>query len=48
VTQLAQAYIHLKPYSIAEKDVHALGRYAKRIAFEAAANVYGGDVEIEV
>jgi hypothetical protein len=48
VTQLAQAYIHLKPYRASEKEVRSLGRYAKRIAIKAAAEIYGGDVEVEV
>jgi hypothetical protein len=48
VTQLAQAYIHLKPYSASERKVRSLGRYAKRVAIRAAAELYGGDVEIEV
>ncbi len=48
MTQLAQAYIHLKPYLASEKEVRSLGRYAKRVAIKAAANIYGGDVEIEV
>jgi hypothetical protein len=48
VTQLAQAYIHLKPYSASDKHVRSLGRYAKRLAVKTAADIYGGDVEIEV
>jgi hypothetical protein len=48
VTQLAQAYIHLKPYYATERQVRSLGRHAKRVAIKAAAEIYGGDVEIEV
>lgn len=48
MTQLAQAYIHLKPYSASKADVQSLGRFAKRLAIKAAAEIYGGDVEIEV
>jgi hypothetical protein len=48
VTQLAQAYIHLKPYSASERKVRSLGQHAKRVAIRAAAEIYGGDVEIEV
>lgn len=48
MTQLAQAYIHLKPYTASEQRVRSLGRYAKRVAIRAAAEIYGGDVEIEV
>lgn len=48
MTELAQAYIHLKPYSASRRDIQSLGRYAKRIAVRAAADIYGGEVEIEV
>ncbi|WGS18953.1 MULTISPECIES: hypothetical protein [unclassified Bradyrhizobium] len=48
MTQLAQAYIHLKPYSASHKQIRSLGRYAKRVAIRAAADIYGGEVEIEV
>jgi len=48
VTQLAQAYIHLKPYRASDKEVRSLGRYAKRVAIKTASNIYGGDVQIEV
>jgi hypothetical protein len=48
VAQLAQAYIHLKPYEPSDKRMRMLGRYAKRVAVRAAADIYGGDVEIEV
>jgi hypothetical protein len=48
VTTLAQAYIHLKPYSASERKVYQLGRYAQRVAAKAAIDIYGGGVEIEV
>lgn len=48
MTQLAQAYIHLKPYEASDERVRALGRYAKRVAVKAASEIYGGGVEVEV
>jgi hypothetical protein len=48
VTELAQAYIHLKPYPASYKQIRSLGRYARRVAIRAAADIYGGEVEIEV
>lgn len=48
MTELAQAYIHLKPYSASPGEIRSLGRYAKRVAVKAAADIYGGEVEIEV
>jgi len=48
MTQLAQAYIHLRPYSASKTEIQSLGRYARRVAIEAAAEIYGGGVEIEV
>lgn len=48
MTTLAQAYIHLKPYSASEREIHSLGRYAQRIAAQAAIEIYGGGVEIDV
>jgi hypothetical protein len=40
--------IHLKPYSASDKKVRSLGRYAQRVAMRAAANIYGGGVEIDI
>jgi hypothetical protein len=48
VTKLAQAYIHLKPYSASDRKVRSLGRYAQRLAIRKAADIYGGGVEIDV
>jgi hypothetical protein len=48
VTNLAQAYIHLKPYSASDRQVRSLGRYAQRVAMKAAADIYGGGVEIDI
>ncbi|SFI62602.1 hypothetical protein [Bradyrhizobium sp. Gha] len=48
MTELAQAYTHLKPYSASRRDIQSLGRYAKRVAIRTAADIYGGEVEIEV
>jgi hypothetical protein len=48
LAQLAQAYVHLKPYHASDRNIRSLGRYAKRVAIKAASEIYGGDVEIEV
>lgn len=48
MTQLAQAYIHLKPYAVSEAEARSLGRSAKRTAARAARRIYGGGVAIEV
>jgi hypothetical protein len=48
MTNLAQAYIHLKPYAASDRKVRSLGRYAQRVAIRAAADIYGGDVEIDI
>jgi hypothetical protein len=48
VTQLAQAYIHLKPYNAPDKRLRSLGRYAERVALKVAAEIYGEGVEIVV
>ena len=48
MTNLAQAYIHLKPYPASERKIRSLGRYATRVAIKAAADIYGGGVEVEV
>jgi hypothetical protein len=48
VTNLAQAYIHLKPYPASERKIRSLGRYATRVAIKAAADIYGGGVEVEI
>lgn len=48
VAQLAQAYIHLKPYEASDRKIRALGEYAYELAWEAAAEVYGGGVTIDV
>ena len=48
MAQLAQAYIHLKPYSASDKKLRSLGRYAKRLAQRKAAEIYGRGVVVEV
>lgn len=48
MAELAQAYIHLKPYSASEKEIGSLGRYALRVAEGKAAEIYGGGVVVEV
>jgi hypothetical protein len=48
LAQLAQAYIHLKPYSASDKKLKSLGRFAQQRAMKVAAEIYGGGVTVEV
>jgi hypothetical protein len=48
MTQLAQAYIHLRPYEISRERLQRLGRSTDRIAYEAALRVYGRTVTVDV
>ncbi len=48
VAQLAQAYIHLKPYKASDKELKRLGRFAERISVKIAGDIYGGGVAIDV
>ena len=48
MAQLAQAYIHFRPYSASEKEFRALGKYAERLARDVAGAVYGGDVVVRI
>lgn len=48
MAQLAQAYIHLRPYEASERKLKALSRSAERIALKVAAEIYGGGVFIDV
>ena len=46
VTELAQAYIHLKLYDVTDKSAKALGRYAERQAVKAAKEIYRGGFHV--
>lgn len=48
MANLGQAYIHLKPYEASDQQIRSLGRYAKRAAIKAAAQIYGGNVVVEI
>lgn len=48
MTQLAQAYIHLKPYQASDRKLKALGRSTERLAIATARRIYGGGVDIIV
>jgi hypothetical protein len=48
LAHLAQAYIHLRPYSAPETKIRSLDHYAERIAKEAAEDVYGGGVTVHI
>lgn len=48
MAQLAQAYIHLRPYNASDRKLKALGRSTERLAIATARRVYGGGVEVIV
>ena len=48
MVQLAQTYIHLKPYRVSRKRLNSLGRRAQKIAVKTAREVYGGGVTVDV
>lgn len=48
MAQLAQAYLHLKPYTASARKLKALGRVADALASEAAKRIYDGGVIVDV
>jgi hypothetical protein len=48
LAQLAEAYVHFRPYKASDREIRALGEYAQRIAVEIAGEIYGGDVLVHV
>jgi hypothetical protein len=48
VAQLAQAYIHLKPYHASRKKLQRLGKSTDILAADIAKRIYGGNVVIDV
>lgn len=48
MAQLAQAYLHLKPYTASIRKLKALGKAADALASEAAKRIYDGGVVIDV
>jgi hypothetical protein len=48
MAQLAQTYVHLRPYEITQDKLESLGDAAQEIARNAARDVYGGNVTIDV
>jgi hypothetical protein len=48
MAELAQTYIHLRPYEITRRRLDELGDYVQEIARNAARDVYGGNVTIDV
>jgi hypothetical protein len=48
VAQLAQAYLHLKPYTASIRKLKALGKAADTLASDAAKRIYDGGVIIDV
>jgi hypothetical protein len=48
MTEIAEAYIHLRPFSVSESTLRAIGRSADSIAYSVAREIYGPTVNIEV
>lgn len=48
MAQLAQAYLHLKPYKASRKKLNALVKVAEALSTDAAKRIYDGGVAIEV
>jgi hypothetical protein len=48
VAQLAEAYFHLKPFTVSDEDLQRLGRELTAIAAEKASGLFRPDSEIEV
>ena len=47
MAQLAQGYIHLRPYRV-ETELQALGKSIDEISFEIARRIYGQGIEVDV
>ncbi|WPO43119.1 hypothetical protein [Tardiphaga sp. 42S5] len=48
MAQLAQAYLHLKPYKASRKKLSALVKVAEALSADAAKRIYDGGVTIDV
>jgi hypothetical protein len=48
VAQLAQAYLHLKPYKASARKINELGRILEVLSAEAAKRIYDGGVSIDL
>lgn len=48
MAQLAQAYLHLKPYFASRRKLQALGKFADAVASDAAKRIYAGGVVVDV
>jgi hypothetical protein len=48
MAQLAQAYVHLRPYRVTRGLLDELGDYTEQTAIEAIKRIYGGNVTVEI
>jgi hypothetical protein len=48
VAQLAETYIHLRPYDVTKPRLGELGEYLQEVAHTAARVIYRGNVSIDV
>ncbi|QND70755.1 hypothetical protein [Tardiphaga robiniae] len=48
MAQIAEAYIHFRPYSSGGRKAELLGKYAEKIAVQVASEIYGGDVLVHI
>jgi hypothetical protein len=48
LAQLAEAYIHFRPFTASDRQIQSLGKYAQRLASDVAGEIYGGDVLVHI
>jgi hypothetical protein len=48
MTEIAEAYIHLKPFETTSREIQNLGRLADSLAYQAARRVYRFEVTVDV
>jgi len=48
MAQLAETYVHLRPYELTAESIHRLGLSAQESAIEAARTIYRGNVTVEI
>lgn len=48
MAQLAEAYIHFKPFKASDREIRSFGEFAQRLATDVAGEIYGGDVLVHI
>jgi hypothetical protein len=48
MAQLAQGYLHLRPYDVGRRRLNEIGEAAEQAAVRAAYEIYSGDVTVDV